>query len=189
MNFKYLYVSHYTFNEYYNKFKNNRLSKFIKITTSKYINENPLIKLNEIFDKDYSDVKYNVVYSDDDITTLKFETNKNKYRLDLLKMKNYCKEIEDDFVYNISFTELNRDVDEYEMLTNKKEIYEILGKIGYILKDFNKCKNHSYLIGLSNDERKNKLYDYFLRIVFNNYKIRYDYCEGFVNNMGIYILK
>jgi len=187
---KYLYVSYLTFKEYYKVFNNNRLDKNIKIYTSKYIGENPFLKLNEIFDKDYSDVNYDVIYLDNDIITIRFQTSSNNYyRLDLLKMKNYCDKINNEFVYNISFTELNRDVDRYEEPTNKKEIYEVLGKIGYIVRDYNKIKNYSYVIGLSQDDRKNKLYDYFLRIVFKDYKVRCCYCDGLLNNKGIYIFK
>ena len=145
--------------------------------------------MNEIFDKDYSKVNYKVIYSDDDIITIKFDTNKSTYRLDLLKTKNYCKEIEEDYVYNISFTEFNRKIEKYEELTNKKDIYAIFGKIGYILRDYNKEKNYSYCIGLTLDSRKNSIYSHFLRIVFKDYKIRLDYCEGFVDNKAIYIFK
>lgn len=186
----YLYVSFKTFEEYYNKFKTDKLYKFYKIQTSKYIKEHPFIKLNEIFNKDYSDVEYEVYYSDNEITTIKFKTsNLNVYRLDLLKMKNYCKEIDDEFVYNISFTDWYRDVEKYEELTNKNEIYELLSKIGFILRDYNKDKNQSYCIGLTLDDRKNNLYNYFLRIVFKDYKIRLDYCDGLINNKAIYIFK
>ena len=180
---EYLYTKYKHYQLFLEINKSNRLSKNLKIipTESKI---SSLIKkthnyqsLNEeIFDKPI-DTDYEIFNVEDNFKKVIFKTNSNtEYRLDLFTIE------ENNLLINhISFT-VNDDVydtlptndvdfgkyeDEYEKLTKKNEIYEILNRIRFILKGLvdTKVINNNFCIGGAKLESKNIIYEYFLKIV------------------------
>ena len=194
---KYLLTTNKTYINYVNNHnRTDRLSKFLKIYTFERFNSE---KIFESFDKLYKDTKYEIVeyhfdlrYSNYDGFGYKiwFETNsKNKYRIDLTPLKNFNSEIKNDYVFNISFTLDKYDPDdlEYDNLTGLNEEKEVLLRIGDILNKLDIPKY--FIIGEVSIEKKMRIYKHILALVFKDYEIKMDYCEGFPNNKGLYIWK
>jgi len=193
---QYIPTSNKTYISYINKYKTDRLSKFLKIYTFEKFNENIIF---ESFDKLYNNTKYNIEsfnfdlrYSNYNINGYKiwFETDsKNKYRIDLIPLKNFNPEIKNDFVFNISFTLDKYEVydDEYEELTGLGEEKEVLLRIGNILSHVNLPKY--FVIGKTELEKKFKIYKKILIYVFKDYNTNMTYCEGLKDNIGLYIWK
>lgn len=192
---QYIPTSNNTYTNYINNHnRTDRLSKFFKIYTFEKFNENIIF---ESFDKLYNNTKYNIEsfkfdsrYSNYNTNGYKiwFETDsKNKYRIDLIPLKNFNLEIKNDFVFNISFTLDKYEVydDEYEELTGLGEEKEVLLRIGDILSNVNLPKY--FVIGKTDLEKKFKLYKKILIYVFKNYNIEMKYCEGLKDNIGLYI--
>ena len=113
----------------------------------------------------------------------------NEYRIDLIPIKNYNKDISSDFVWYISFTLSKYDINDinYEELTGLNEEKEVLLRISDILNNFTIDK--IFIIGNTFLEKKIRLYKNFMIYAFTNYNIKMDYCKGFIDNKGLYIWK
>jgi len=192
---KQILVTNGTYKNYINTYNTDRIDKFLKIYTFERFN-----KIYESFDKRYPNIKYDVShiifdkkYTNYNITNgyeLRFLTNSNtKYRIDLIPIKNFNKNINSKFVWYISFTLDKYDIndDQYENLTGLNEEKEVFMRIGEILNNFDIDKN--FVIGNTSLQKKIKLYNNFIYLVFPNYNIQMDYCEGFIDNQGLYIWK
>ena len=85
-----------------------------------------------------------------------FKTKGNDYRFDL--------QFEQPIIYHLMFSDDDFKDGEYEKLTNKNESSEVFGKLSYILQDFNKINNNNieYCIGATGNEKKDRLYNYFM---------------------------
>jgi hypothetical protein len=190
-----------TTNKTYINYVNNhnlsdRISTFLKIYTFERFNRNVIL---ESFDKKYDDTeceieffKFDSSYSNYDKSGYKiwFKTESgNKYRIDLAPLKNFNSKINSEFVWNISFTLDKYDVDdfEYDDLTALNEEKEVLVRIGNILDNINIPKY--FIIGDTVLQKKIRIYKHILSIVFPNYNIDMNYCEGLLNNKGLYIWK
>lgn len=190
-----------TTNKTYINYVNNhnlsdRISTFLKIYTFERFNRNVIL---ESFDKKYDDTeceieffKFDSSYSNYDKSGYKiwFKTESgNKYRIDLAPLVNFNKEINNDFVWNISFTLDKHDVYDidYEDLTGLGEEKEVLVRIGNILDRIDIPKY--FIIGDTILEKRIRVYKHVLSIVFPNYNIEMNYCEGLFNSRGLYIWK
>lgn len=194
---KYLSTTNKTYKNYVERFSTDRLSKFLKIYTFERFNSEKIIL--ESFDKKYEDTKFDIIsfrfdenHSNYNIDGYKiwFDTNSgNKYRIDLVPLKNFNNEIDSDFVWNISFTLNKYDVydADYEDLTGLGEEKEVLIRVGNILNNVNIPK--FFIIGDTVLQKKIRIYKHILSIIFPEYNIKMDYCEGLLNNKGLYIWK
>lgn len=183
----------------YNYVKDNnsiKIDRFVSLYTYPEFQK----KIVESFDKIYSDTKFKVIdnvfdseysnYKDHKGYQIFFNTDSGvEYRIDLIPVINYNVKINSDFVWLISFTLNTNDIDslEYEKLTNLFEEKEVLIRIGNILNQLNIDKN--FIISQTIDPRKIKLYKNILFYVFKNYNVDLSYCDGMVDNKGLYIWK
>lgn len=196
-NIKNLIVSNITYKNYINSHKTDRLDKFIKIFTIEKFNETIII---ESFDKTYFNTPYKIKPKlfDKKYTNYEypfgfqiwFKTNSdNEYRIDLIPVKNFNEKISSNFVWSVSFTLSKYDIIDinYEELTGLMEEREVLLRIGDILDDIKIPKY--FIIGNTILEKKIKIYKHILLLVFPNYNIEMSYCDGFLNDKGLYIWK
>jgi len=191
---KYLSTTNKTYINYIKKYNSDRISKFLKIYTFEKFNEKFIL---ESFDKKYDDTKYDFIPFNFDSNhsnyngigyKILFNTDSNnKYRIDLMPLLNFNTEINNEFIWNISFTLDRYNVDdfEYEDLTGLGEEKEVLVRIGNILNNIDIPKY--FIIGDTELQKKIRVYKHMLSIVFPNYNIKMDYCEGLLNNKGLYI--
>jgi hypothetical protein len=187
-----------TYINYINNHNNtDRLSKFLKIYTFEKFKESAIL---ESFDKLYKDTKYEIKSKIFDKKFTNYESNvgyqiwfksnsENEYRIDLIPIKNYNINIKSDFVWSISFTLSKYDINDfyYEEMTNLREEKEILIRIGDIINKIDIDKN--FIIGNTILEKKIRVYKSILVLVFPDYNIEMNYCEGFIDNKGLYIWK
>ena len=167
----------YTTSEHYKKFlesnKSNRIHKNLKIWTTG--SKNNLLKINEIFENPI-DTKYSVETHPNNVLKITFNTNSNtNYRLDLLFIEEFDKLINHiSFTLNNSIFDIipNSDEDdkiniEYHNPTGKNEMIEILNRIHFILRDLvsKKIIINNFCIGCSEIIEKDKIYEYFLKVV------------------------
>lgn len=161
---KYLHTKQEHYRLFVEKYKTDRLKKNLKIFTTskdKLLIEHGII--NEIFNNPIN-TKYDVFKAGNDFKII-FSTNSNtKYRIDIIPISEI-----NGFVNHISFSlsENELDKNDYEKLTNKNEMSEILNRIHFILNDLVKTKViiNYFCIGASEIEGKNKIYEYFLKVV------------------------
>ena len=100
-------------------------------------------------------------------------------------------------MYSILFSTINNDPydvteNEYEQLTNRKEMIEILNRIRYIINDWlknNNINNITFVIGESKKQKKNKIYEYLVMSCFSDYTVKYDYSSHYFKNKALYIYK
>ena len=148
-------------------FKNDRLSKRLKITTIGDYDElfNVSTK-NEILN---TNLITNYIKENDELYSF-YSDSKTKYRLDII-LKN---EEDKGIVNHIAFSLYDNNETNYDKLTDKKEMIEILNRIKYIINDL--VNNHNlynyFCIGGTELETKNNIYEYSLYILLgeNNYK-------------------
>jgi len=193
---KYISTTNKTYIDYVKKYNNDRIDKFLKIYTFEKFNEKIVL---ESFDKKYEDTEFEIMpfnfdssHSNYNMSGYKiwFKTESgNKYRIDLAPLVNFNKEINNDFVWNISFTLDKHDVYDidYEDLTGLGEEKEVLVRIGNILDRIDIPKY--FIIGDTILEKRIRVYKHVLSIVFPNYNIEMNYCEGLFNSRGLYIWK
>ena len=193
---KYISTTNKTYIDYVKKYNNDRIDKFLKIYTFEKFNEKIVL---ESFDKKYEDTEFEIVPFDFDSShsnynmsgyKIWFKTDSgNKYRIDLAPLVNFNKEINNNFVWNISFTLDKHDVYDvdYEDLTGLGEEKEVLVRIGNILDRIDIPKY--FIIGDTILEKRIRVYKHVLSIVFPNYNIEMNYCEGLFNSKGLYIWK
>lgn len=194
---KYTYIISY---DQFKTFDSYKLDKITRISTgSKFLENTYIGKVNEIYQKELV-TKYSVesrkspIYNDDDYI-FKFKTNSNiEYRIDLLKHED--EKVEYSNMYSVLFSLAKNDpyssnIDDYEQLTDKYQMIEILNRIRYIIEDWvEQTKlNLTFVIGKSDIEKKNNIYKYFIKICFPTYKIKYDYSSHYFDNKAFYIYK
>ena len=75
----------------------------------------------------------------------------------------------------------------YEELTGLGEEKEVLIRVGDVLNKIDIPKN--FVIGNTILDKKIKIYKHILVLVFPDYNIDMNYCEGFIDNKGLYIWK
>lgn len=128
--------------------------------------------INEVFDRK---IKTEYSISDKDYhprnkelfrIEISFITNSDtKYRIDiwsLVEMGERSNHISFSLYDNVD--ENGDHTDEYEAPTNKEELYEVISRISFIIKDMIKKKilTNSFCIGGTTDVRKNKMYEKIL---------------------------
>ena len=102
-----------------------------------------------------------------------FKDDKNNYKLLFnSKLNNYRFDLQyDGFVYHLMFSEEHYRNGDYEKLTNYKESIEVFSRLAYILKDFSvKLGDVEFCIGATDNESKNRLYEYFMKYTKSWYK-------------------
>jgi hypothetical protein len=163
---KYLYTKNDHYRLFVNKHKTDRIKKNIKIYTTskdKLLIESGII--NEIFNNPLQ-TEYRLYKNAKNLKAI-FKSNSNtEYRLDVFPIVEENKGI----VNHISFSTSNNNItdkNEYEALTDKKEMIEILNRIHFILNKMveNSIVYNYFCIGASEIEKRNNIYEYFLEIV------------------------
>jgi len=161
----YLYTKHQHYRLFIDKYKTDRLKKNLKIYTSskdKLLIEHGIIK--EIFNNPIQ-TTYNIFKAGNDFK-ITFSTNSDtSYRIDIMPINEKNKGTVNHISFSLSDLDLNKD--DYEKLTNKNEMIEILNRIHYILVDTVKSRiiKNYFCIGASEIDSKNEIYKYFLQIV------------------------
>lgn len=148
------------FIEYQNKYNTSYLDKKNGYRIWSRTKDNILEKIgvesiNEMLDG--TETNYEIFKDEYGNFKLLFNTNnKNKYRFDLQHEKNTN-------IYHLIFSGENFKKGEYERLTDRNESIELFSRLSFILKDFSKkLKGVEYCIGATNNESKNRLYEYFM---------------------------
>jgi hypothetical protein len=179
MNYLYTRSDHYKL--FFERNRSDRLSKKLKISPQESKIRDLLTISLDYINEEIFDSPVNTDYQVEDNPGSKkivFESSsKTEYRLDIFIIKENDKGI----VNHLSFTENdkmydvipNNDIEfqeyenSYHRLTNKKEVYEVLNRIRFILNDLVNKNNISnyFCIGGSKLEKKNVIYEYFLKVV------------------------
>jgi len=130
------------------------------------------LKTDFVFDfekSSYFENKFNYYYT--------FQTNSgNRYVFDFIYLKDNIGPYKGTDLYNISFTlEANRNLSnykDYEKQTQLKEGHEIIKRLIFILKDFDKRFGNDciYTLGETEDKRKINWYRNLIKDTFNNVK-------------------
>lgn len=199
-NFNLYIVSYNTYKNYIKENKNNRITKFDKISVHSIYND--LNKIDEIFDTDIPHLDFELFQQKNDFGSYDyryiFKTEKNnKYTLDLIKkmekntdLKN--SELHNNLFISVSFSVVGVEEEEYNEQTFKNEQYDIFNRIKYLLSDFkNKYlkKDEIFMFGLPIDIRRKNMYKYFIGICFKDYGIKTDFSSYFDGNKAIYLIK
>ncbi len=154
-----------------------------------FINEIKYEELKTDFIVDFEkskhfDDQFNYIY--------KFQTNSgNKYVVDFIYLIDKIGPYPNTIIYNISFTkEENRnifDYKDYEKQTNLNEGHEIIKRLIFIFKDFNKKfgNNCIYLLGETEDKRKVNWYRELIKDSFDNMK-ETSGISSFTNGLNAY---
>mgnify|MGYP001377380110 CR=1 FL=1 len=151
------------YERYFEKYGHARLDRWNRIipdvnTLPKFIRK---FNEEEIFDG--IETPYELIENNNGYLIL-FKSNSNtEYRFDLLKEP-------DTDIYHLGFSTSDKKVtdndDVYSSLTYKGESKEVFAKLVWILKDLvPKLNIHQFCIGATNDEQKNKIYQYMMRLV------------------------
>ena len=114
--------------------------------------------------------EYNSEKKEEDyLVTFKTKSGQ-EYRLDLMREPNTE-------IYHIALTLNNRNIDNYEKLTDLDESIEVFSRLSWILRDL-KLDVDEYCIGATGDKKKDSIYEYMMRFVkswekrnCNNYKL------------------
>lgn len=176
MNYLYTQYKHYT--KYINENGTDRVYKGLKIqsTSSKFSSLSNFKFNEEIFEKPV-ECEYKTNYINKNQIKITFKSkNDIEYRLDIFKI------VENGVLYNhISYTknddifdkspENQQEQDEmdmkYEEPTNNYEVYDLLGRIRFILNSMvnDKIIENSFCVGGTLFLKKNNMYKYFLKII------------------------
>ena len=109
----------------------------------------------EIFDGTITE--YNSEKKGEDYLVTFKTKSEQEYRLDLMREHNTK-------IYHIAFTLNNRNIDNYEKLTDLDEPIEVFSRLSWILKDL-KLDVDEYCIGATGDKKKDSIYEYMMRFV------------------------
>jgi hypothetical protein len=201
----YYKTSLYTYNDFLNENNTAKIDKDIKIVSDAGVNKNlkNINRIDEIFNTDYNNIKYDIekykspIYHDEENITYFFDSkNGNEYRLDLVVLKENDDDLKDKRLHNKKFisvsfsignaTELN-----YDDITNKNELYDVMSRLKYLIKLNEDLILNDYVFMFGKpDDGKLKMYEYFIKICFPDYKLIIDYTSGFPNtNIGFYLIK
>lgn len=163
---KYLHTRQEHYRKFINKYKTDRLNKNLKLYTeskTKLLTDSGIV--NEIFNTpiktQFNIHKYEHAYKID------FNTKSGeKYRLDIIILDEKDKGIVNHLAFSLYDNDINNQ-NEYEKLTGKNEMIEVLNRIHYIIIELVKNNNISnyFCIGGSDLISKNKIYEYFLKVV------------------------
>jgi len=194
----------FTYNEFLKENKTNRLSKTEKIHTgSGIVNFLNIEKIDEIFDSkidnlDYTENKYkHSKYNNEENITYVFKSKSNtEYRLDLVVLLEENKNLKDIRLHDkkfisVSFSLLNSNDENYDTPTNLNELYDVMSRIRYFieLNEYKINNNYVFMFGKPSTN-KIKMYEYFIKFCFPDYKLIIDYTSGFPNtNVGYYLVK
>lgn len=185
---KYLETTYEQYQNFITFEKSERLSKNLKIFAKDLskINIFSKTKINEIFDSEIK-TKYNIHKDNYNNLSIYFKTNSNtEYRLDLIKYNEEDKGI----VYHIGFSLWNVEINDYDVLTEKHEMIEILNRIKYIINDIiinNLLERNYFCIGADVLlKKKNDIYQYFLKIVLGKNKFKKLQTKLYDSNWGLY---
>lgn len=113
----------------------------------------------EIFNGTKTD--YHVLKKTNDYILLEFiSKRKFKYRIDLLREP-------DTKIWHIGFSMFDNPLDDinYEILTDNKESIDVLSRIIWIIRDIK--MDVEYCIGMTGDIKKDRIYEYMMRLVSN----------------------
>ena len=131
-------------------------------------NINPFLIKEEIFQEPlYTD--YNIEEDGDNKLKISFSSKSdNKYRLDIFKIIE--KDKYDGYINHISFSGYDKNINsngDYNKLLYKEEMIEIMNRIHYVLKDLlkNNIIDNSFCIGGTELLKKNKIYEYVLKVI------------------------
>lgn len=193
-----------TYNEFMKENKTNRLSKTEKLYhpgsgVVKFLN---IEKIDEIFDSkidklEYKEEKYkHSKYTDEENITYFFKSKSDtEYRLDLVVLMEKDSDLKDVRLYNkkfisVSFSLSNSNDENYDAQTGLDELYDVMSRIRYLI-ELNEYKiKHDYIFMFGKPaDNKIKMYEYFIKMCFPDYKLIKDYTSGFPNaNVGYYLL-
>ena len=202
---KYIKTSIFTYNEFINEYKTNRLSKNLKIYGSTYPPK--YLDLNEIFDSNLKLVEgedfivqkikhpeyeneYNFIYV--------FKTkDKTEYRLDFIVLEEDNKNLKNEILHNkkfisVAFALYNATSDNYDEVTLKNNQFEVLNCVIYLVNHFKNTIDDSYIFMFGDPILKEKIdvYNYIIYKCFPEYKILKDFTSGFdKTNLGFYLIK
>lgn len=193
----YYKTSMFTYNEYVKEYKNNNIKKGSKIDYGI-----SLPKILEIFDTKTTCLDYKEESYFNQINKLKsdvyfFESNnKNEYRLDFIPILESNTNLKDIRLHNkvfisISFSTKDATTLNYDNPTNLGEQYDVLSKIEFLIKEYqrkNDMTNKIFMFG-EPEERKFKMYQYFIKICLPDKKFIKDFTSSFSGtNIGFYFL-
>lgn len=181
MNYLYVRYDHYL--NFINENKIDRLSKNLKITIASP-KKGKLLK--EIFEHPV-ETEYKIEKYSPNMLISFYTNSGNKYRLDIFRIVEGNKE----FVNHLAFSDYENDVEDeenYEKLLDRNEVREILNRIHFILKDLlsGKTINNKFCIGGTKLVQKNKIYEYFLKVVVGENGFSKKYTDVYDTGYGLY---
>ena len=199
----YYKTSVFTYNEFLKENKTNRISKTEKIISDgsgvvKYLK---IDKLGEIFNSnveklDYTKETYVSESGEENIIYFFDSIKGNKYRLDLVILKEDNDNLKDTRLHDkkfisVSFSKFDATEEDYDNPTNKYELYDVMSRIKYLIK-LNEYKTKDGYIFMFGKPIENKIniYENFIKVCFPDYRLIKDYTSGFPNtNIGYYFIK
>jgi hypothetical protein len=190
----YYKTSIFTYKEFLKENNTDRLSKTEKIKSesniTKYLN---MKKLNEIFDKEIEDLEYETEvykhpeYDDEENITYLFNSEKNnKYRLDLVILKEYNENLKDIRLHNKKFISVS-----FSKSDSTIELYDLMSRIRYLIKLNEYKTEHGYVFMFGKpSENKINMYEYFIKVCFPDYKLIKDYSSVIEHiKIGYYLIR
>lgn len=194
----------YTYNEFLKENKTNRISKNEKIDIgSGAPNFLKIQKIDEIFDSkldklEFKEVKYgHEKYQEEENLVYYFKSKSDiEYRLDLVILIEKNEDLKDSRLHDkkfisVSFSLANSNNLNYDTPTNFNELYDVMSRIRYLieLNEYKIKENYVFMFGKPSDD-KIRMYEYFIKVCFPDYKLVIDYTSGFPNtNIGYYLIK
>lgn len=193
---KYLKVKYKHYIRYVSENKTDRLDKGLKIFSHSG-KVKKLFNINEEIFEEPIKCDFNYKINNEKIKVTFFSKNKKEYRLDIFKIEEFGE------TYNhIAFT-LNNDIFdkrpeskeeqdlfelEYEKPTNLNEVYDVLGRIRYVLRSLveDKVITNNFCIGGSIFYKKNNLYEYFLKFVVGESGFEKRKTNKYTTGWGLY---
>ena len=174
----YLYSKYEHYLKFLSENKSDRIHKGVKLITidNKY-SSLCNIKINEEIFENPIECEYDISDIGNDRIKVRFKSKREvDYRIDISKIAE-----DGQLINHIGFTIDNFKFDklptnqmeqdefdmEYEALTDKNEVYDVLGRIRYILLHMikNKIINNHFCVGGTVFLKKNKLYEFFLKVI------------------------
>jgi hypothetical protein len=190
--------SYKTYEQFIKDYKNNRLSKFERITCrdKKVLNEifNTKIekldfKLDKIQNDEYIDlINYKYTFKSAKNNEYIFEIEKFKEDNNLLKNEILHNKI----FLNMSFTIADNTIDNYDKETYLNEQFDVMNRIVFLLDNFKDNyfnKDNEIFMFTTKSLKKQHMYEYIIEKYFSNYKIIKDYCNRAETNIGYYLIE
>jgi hypothetical protein len=178
----YLYVKYNHYINFINENKSDRLNRNLKLMISS-TKSGKILK--EIFEYPLETTYKIEEYSPNILVSFNSNSN-NKYRLDIIKIFE-----NDEFINHIAFSDYENkleDSDDYERLLDRNEFREILNRIHYIMIDLidNGFINNKFCIGGTKLEKKNRIYQFFLKVVVGDSGIKKLKTDLYDTGWGLY---